>query len=163
MDCGKFNKILAWASTMGLAFRNIEMRIAINASIVDLLLSGLGVYTVELSRELAKLHGDVILYTAHPEICAIDLARVRRIRWWVQASQGRMGHLRRLLWTQTVLPCWVLADRAALLLSPLPEGMLLPTVPQVIVVHDVLPLRFPAEFPRQQYYFRYLLPATLKS
>jgi glycosyltransferase involved in cell wall biosynthesis len=138
------------------------MRIAINASIIDPFLSGLGVYTVELSRKLAKFHGDVMLYTAHPEVCAVESPRVRRIRWRVQASQGRMGHLRRLLWTQTVLPCRLLADGAAILLSPLPEGMFLPTVPQVIVVHDVLPLRFPVEYPRQQYYFRYLVPAMLK-
>jgi glycosyltransferase involved in cell wall biosynthesis len=147
---------------MGHGVERIDMRIAINASIVDPFLSGLGVYTVELSRELAKFHGDVMLYTAHPEVSVIDSARVRRIRWRVQASQGRMGHLRRLLWTQTVLPCWLLADGAAILLSPLPEGMFLPTVPQVIVVHDVLPLRFPVEYPRQQYYFRYLVPAMLK-
>jgi glycosyltransferase involved in cell wall biosynthesis len=138
------------------------MRIAINAAIVDLFLSGLGVYTVELSRELAKLHEDVVLYTAHPEVCGIDSARVRRIRWRVQASQGRKGHLRRFLWTQTVLPCALLADRAAVLLSPLPEGMFLPTVPEVIVVHDILPLRFPAEYPWQQYYFRHVVPAILK-
>jgi glycosyltransferase involved in cell wall biosynthesis len=147
---------------MPLGFRKIEMRIGINASIVDLFLSGLGTYTVELSRELAKLHGDVILYTAQPEVCAIDAARVRQIRWRVQASQGRMGHLRRLLWTQTVLPYGLLVDRASLLLSPLAEGMFLPTVPQVIVVHDILPLRFPTEYPWQQYYFRYLVPAMLK-
>jgi glycosyltransferase involved in cell wall biosynthesis len=147
---------------MPLGFRKIEMRIGINASIVDLFLSGLGTYTVELSRELAKLHGDVILYTAQPEVCAIDAARMRQIRWRVQASQGRMGHLRRLLWTQTVLPYGLLVDRASLLLSPLAEGMFLPTVPQVIVVHDILPLRFPTEYPWQQYYFRYLVPAMLK-
>jgi glycosyltransferase involved in cell wall biosynthesis len=147
---------------MQFGFRKIGMRIAINASIVDLFLSGLGIYTVELSRELAKLHGDVIIYTAQPEVCAIDSSRVRRIRWRVQASQGRMGHLRRLLWTQTVLPYGLLADGAALLLSPLAEGMFLPTVPQVIVVHDILPLRFPTEYPWQQYYFRYLVPALLR-
>jgi glycosyltransferase involved in cell wall biosynthesis len=36
-------------------------------------------------------------------------------------------------------------------------------VPQVTVVHDLLPLHFPAEYPRQQYYFRSLVPRVLRS
>jgi glycosyltransferase involved in cell wall biosynthesis len=36
-------------------------------------------------------------------------------------------------------------------------------VPQVTVVHDLLPLHFPAEYPRQQYYFRSLVPRVLES
>jgi glycosyltransferase involved in cell wall biosynthesis len=39
--------------------------------------------------------------------------------------------------------------------------MLFPSIPQVVVVHDVLPLRFTQEYPRQQYYFRHLVPAIL--
>src|SRR5262245_60731341 len=137
------------------------MKIAINASIVDPFLSGLGIYAVHLFKELAKLHDDVIVYTSHPEVCDVKSARFRRIGWRVQTSYGRMGHLRRMIWTQMVLPLRLLADRATMLFSPLPEGMLLPTIPQVIVVHDILPLRFPQEYPRQQYYFRYLVPAML--
>ena len=34
---------------------------------------------------------------------------------------------------------------------------------QVTVVHDLLPLFFPAEYPRQQYYFRSLVPRVLRS
>jgi len=138
------------------------MKIAINASIIDPFLSGLGIYAVHLCKELAKLHDDVVVYTAHPEVCEVNSSRFRRIGWRVQTSYGRMGHLRRLIWTQTVLPFRLLADRATLLFSPLPEGMLLSPIPQVIVVHDILPLRFPQEYPRQQYYFRYLVPAMLK-
>jgi glycosyltransferase involved in cell wall biosynthesis len=139
----------------------LDMKIAINASIVDPFLSGLGIYAVHLFKELAKLHDDVVVYTSHPEVCEVNSTRFRRIGWRVQISYGRMGHLRRLIWTQMVLPLRLLADRATLLFSPLPEGMLLPTIPQVIVVHDILPLRFPQEYPRQQYYFRYLVPAML--
>ena len=137
------------------------MKIAINASIVDPFLSGLGTYAVHLFKELANLHADVIMYTAHPEVCEVNPTRCRRISWSVQTSYGRRGHLQRMIWTQLVLPLRLLADRATLLFSPLPEGMLLPIIPQVIVVHDLLPLRFPQEYPRQQYYFRYLVPAML--
>ena len=147
---------------LGAQEEGLDMKIAINASIVDPFLSGLGIYAVHLFKELAKLHDDVVVYTSHPEVCEVNSARFRRIGWRVQTSYGRMGHLRRLIWTQTVLPLRLLADRATLLFSPLPEGMLLPTIPQVIVVHDLLPLRFPQEYPRQRYYFRSLVPAMLK-
>jgi glycosyltransferase involved in cell wall biosynthesis len=46
-------------------------------------------------------------------------------------------------------------------LNTVPEGVLRSPVPQVTVVHDLLPLRFPPEYPRQQYYFRVLVPRIL--
>jgi glycosyltransferase involved in cell wall biosynthesis len=138
------------------------MKIAINASIVDPFLSGLGVYTVHLTQELAKQHDDLLVYAAFPELCGVAERQSRRIRWRVQPSCGAWGHLRRLAWLQTRLPLRLLTDQATVLLSPVPEAMLLPPIPQVVVVHDVLPLRFPQEYPRQQHYFRHLVPAALR-
>jgi glycosyltransferase involved in cell wall biosynthesis len=138
------------------------MRIAVNASIVDHLLSGLGVYAVNLIKELAKLHDDLVVYTSYPEVCSVDLTKVRRISRRVQPSFGPKGHFQRVFWVQTALPLRLLVDKASLLLSPLPEGMLLPVVPQVVTVLDMIPLHFPEEYPRQQYYFRYLVPRILK-
>jgi glycosyltransferase involved in cell wall biosynthesis len=46
-------------------------------------------------------------------------------------------------------------------LNTVPEGILGSPIPQVTVVHDLLPLRFPPEYPRQQYYFRILVPRIL--
>jgi len=138
------------------------VKIAINASIVEPFLSGLGIYTVHLTQELAKMHDNVAVYTAFPRLCGVSARDCRAVTWRVQPSYGSLGHLLRLAWLQTALPVRLLADRASVLLSPVPEGLLLPVIPQVLVVHDVLPLRFPAEYPRQQYYFRHLVPAALK-
>jgi len=138
------------------------MRIAFNASIVDHILSGLGVYTVNLLKELAKLHTDLVVYTSCPEVCGVDLAGMRKISQLVRPSHGRKGHLRRLAWIQASLPLRLLADKASLILSPVPEGMLLPPVPQVVVVHDLIPLHFRDSFPRHYHYFRYILPAILR-
>jgi glycosyltransferase involved in cell wall biosynthesis len=44
----------------------------------------------------------------------------------------------------------------------MPEGLFFPPVPQVATVHDLLPLYYPREYPRQQYYFRYYIPAVLR-
>lgn len=48
-------------------------------------------------------------------------------------------------------------------LNTVPEGIFGSPVPQVTVVHDLLPLLFPAEYPRQQYYFRFLVPRVLQA
>src|SRR5262247_4561384 len=52
--------------------------------------------------------------------------------------------------------------RINVLLNTVPEAILGSPIPQVTVVHDLLPLFFPAEYPRQQYYFRSLVPRVLK-
>src|SRR5690606_2178647 len=142
--------------------RQAGMRIVVNASIVDHMISGLGVYSVNLLRELHALHDDLVVYTSCPESLEMDPAKVRKISRSVQPSIGQEGHVRRILWTQVTLPLRLLADRASLLLSPLPEGMLFPCVPQVVIVHDVLPLYFPQEYPWKQYYFRYWVPRLLR-
>jgi len=138
------------------------MRIAFNASIVDHLLSGLGVYAVNLLKGLNKLHDDLVVYTSCPEVCSLNSTKVRRISRRVQPSFGLKGHFQRVVWVQMVLPLRLLTDKASLLLSPLPEGMLLPVVPQVVTVLDMIPLHFPEDFPRQQYYFRHLVPRILQ-
>src|SRR5262249_54063143 len=48
-------------------------------------------------------------------------------------------------------------------LNTVPEAILGANIPQITVVHDLLPLFFPAEYPRQQYYFRSFVPRVLKS
>jgi len=138
------------------------MRIAFNASIIEPLSSGLGVYAANLVKELIKLHDDLALYTAFPEICGADMTKVRKIRWGVQPSLGFRGHVQRILWVQAILPFRLAADKASLLLSPLPEGMLLPVVPQVVTLLDIIPLLFPKEYPQAQYYARYFVPAILR-
>jgi glycosyltransferase involved in cell wall biosynthesis len=44
----------------------------------------------------------------------------------------------------------------------MPEGMLLPSIPQIIVVHDLIPLRFPENHLRPQHYFRSFVPLLLR-
>jgi len=138
------------------------MRIAVNASIVDPILSGLGVYAVNVVRELYRLHDDLVVYTSCPEVLGVNSTKVRKISPKVQPLRGPKGHLQRVVWIQTSILLRLLAEKANLLFSPLPEGTLFPLVPQVVVVHDILPLHFPEEYPRQQHYFRYFVPMVLR-
>ena len=72
------------------------------------------------------------------------------------------GHFMRLIWVQTALRLRARASGVRVLLNTVPEAILGSSVPQVTVVHDLLPLFFPAEYPRQQYYFRSLVPRVLR-
>jgi glycosyltransferase involved in cell wall biosynthesis len=49
-----------------------------------------------------------------------------------------------------------------MILNTVPEGILGSPIPQVTIVHDLLPLIYPPEYPRQQYYFRFLVRRILQ-
>jgi glycosyltransferase involved in cell wall biosynthesis len=137
-------------------------RIAINASVVGQRPTGLGVYALHLITALDELGERLTVLTSRPEIIAAPHAELRRITRWVRPEHGRVGHLMRLVWSQSGLRLHTWRERPALLLNLMPEGVLRPSVPQVTVVHDLLPLLYPAEYPRQQYYFRHFVPAVLR-
>src|SRR5262249_22755874 len=80
----------------------------------------------------------------------------------VRPERGLRGHFMRLLWVQTALRLRARAAGVEVLLNTVPEAILGSATPQVTVVHDLLPLFFPAEYPRQQYYFRSLVPRVLR-
>ncbi|MBI4635694.1 MAG: glycosyltransferase family 4 protein [Candidatus Rokubacteria bacterium] len=138
------------------------MRLGINATILDGRPSGLGVYTVNIVRQLAARAGDVVAYTSVDGVPGLDAGGVRNVVTAVRPSLGRYGHLARLVWMQTVFPLRLMRERRSVVFSPCPEGMLLPPMPQVCVVHDLLPLRFREYFPRLQWYFSRVLPSILR-
>ncbi len=71
-------------------------------------------------------------------------------------EHGRRGHLERLRWTQNQLPRLLRSSGAPLLLSPLPEAPLLRGVRSVVLVHDLLPLRYPQLTPLLAYHLAYV-------
>jgi glycosyltransferase involved in cell wall biosynthesis len=136
--------------------------IAVNAAIVGDRPTGLGVYALHLIRELDALGERLVVYTSRPEVIQAPHGRVERVPAAVRPERGAHGHLARLLWTQSGLRLRVSRLRPRLLLNLMPEGLLRSAVPQVTVIHDVLPLREPDEYPRQQHYFRHYVPAVLR-
>lgn len=74
-------------------------------------------------------------------------------------NYGSKGHFLRLLWTQFSLP-WVYKKlEGNLLFSPVPELPLFSSkVPTVVMVHDLIPLRFPQRKSALSAYFRYYVP-----
>jgi hypothetical protein len=84
------------------------MKTAINAGILDDRLSGLGVYTTNVTSSLAGLKDvDISIYTAKPEApSVINGASAHLIPSIVQPKYGKVAGLARFIWNQTVFPFW---------------------------------------------------------
>ena len=61
------------------------------------------------------------------------------------------------------MPIRARLDGVQILLNTVPEGPVLAPIAQVTIVHDILPLFFPSEFPQQQWYLRVFVPAVLRA
>ncbi|MGL5075305.1 MAG: glycosyltransferase, partial [Waterburya sp.] len=138
-------------------------RIVINGTYLQEQASGLGVVNQNLISELIKYEQklDFTLYshadyfqTNYPEQ-SIPVTKS------LAPDRGFVGHLKRFWWYQTSLNWQLKKQKASLFFSPVAEGMLFPSIPQVITVHDLIPLKYPELNPKWQYYYRYILPIIL--
>ena len=137
--------------------------VGINASIIGESPTGLGLYAINLIRALDTLRDGLRVYTSSPQALGPLRARILPATPLTRPERGLRGHFMRLIWVQTALRVRARAAGVEALLNMVPEAILGSPIPQVTVVHDLLPLFFPAEFPRQQYYFRSLVPRVLRS
>jgi glycosyltransferase involved in cell wall biosynthesis len=103
----------------------------------------------------------LIVFSSQPAL--FPEARVQSLPLWVSARRGfGMGSLPRFLWTQLALPLRLKKLGCRNLLSPNHELVLFCPCPQVVVIHDLLPLLFPGNHPRQRFYYRQVLPRALR-
>jgi glycosyltransferase involved in cell wall biosynthesis len=135
---------------------------AVNASIIGESPTGLGLYCINLVRALDAVRDDLRVYTSCPEAFGPMRGRLHACTPLVRPERGLRGHFMRLMWVQTALRIRARAAGVGVLLNTVPEAILGSRIPQITVVHDLLPLFFPAEYPRQQYYFRSLVPRVLR-
>lgn len=139
------------------------MTIAVGATNLNLdAPSGLNRYTHGVITELLAADRDFVMYTTE-QLGAIGGKRVRQVSPDFLRKGDFVGNLSRLVWSQTSLPRRVRQDRATVFYSPVPEGMIAPPCPQVITIHDLLPLRFPADSPRLRYYYQFVLPTIVRA
>jgi len=140
------------------------MRIGISAPIVEPHPTGVGIYSINLIDELAKLFDNLLVYTSYPPAFKIDPSKVRKVSSLTRPERGFAGFLNRMMWMQSSLPARTIIDHASVILSTGSEGTLLPLVPQVVTVHDIIPLLFPNLHPHSSelIFFRHFLPRILR-
>jgi len=139
-------------------------KIAINGTYIQEQASGLGVMNQNLIAELLskskqfdfKLysHADYFESSYPKQTTVVDSA--------LSPDRGFSGHIKRIFWYQTQLKQQLKKQKADLFFSPVYEGMFFPNVPQVVTVHDLIPLKYPEVSPKWKYYYQYALPFLLK-
>jgi glycosyltransferase involved in cell wall biosynthesis len=147
--------------------------VAVNLSFVGKKPTGLATYAINLIPELQL--PELVLF-ASPLFPAKTLPNCtyHEIPANMTPEQGKAGHFRRLWWTQFHLPtqyqalCRSSSSRSSssshsnLLFSPIPEAPLFRSCRFIVVMHDLIPLRFPNKTSPLTYYFRYYVPQVLK-
>ena len=143
---------------------NELMKITVNATITDPRSSGLGIYTVNVVRELSLFTSSITVFTSTPEFFPKNGVLLRRVGSFVRPSYGLRGHVARILWSHFQLRKYLKESDASVLLSPTPlESIFNSPVPQVVVVHDLVPLFFHSHHRRQKHFFRFILPRILRT
>ena len=123
---------------------------------------GLNRYVGELLRYYRG--GDrFCFYTADSTLVGADSQKFQVLDNPTLYRNDFKNNLRRLIWHQIGLPLGIIKNKQKLFYSPVFEGMLAPICPQIITIHDILPIRFPEVYPRIKYYFRFILPQLIRS
>jgi len=138
------------------------MRIGIDATFVGTSRpTGLGVYTVNIVNELAKVHDDIVIWTSSEYGFKVDPLRVKMVLHHGKVL-GDYLYLLRPLWMELCFPGYIRREKVDVLFSTVPGGMLFCPVPHVVTVHDLTPLSFPGDSPRSvQLNFKYRLRKIL--
>jgi glycosyltransferase involved in cell wall biosynthesis len=143
-------------------------KIAINGTYIQEQASGLGVMNQNLIAELMQgqhqfnFELDIRLYSHADLFQAQYPEQYIAVNPNLSPDRGLAGHLKRLLWYQTTLNQQLKHQQVDLFFSPVSEGIFFPAVPQIVTVHDLIPLKYPELSPKWKYYYLYALPFLLK-
>lgn len=137
-----------------------DIKLLINATILDSQPSGLGVYTQNILSRLGKYLKlkEKLVYTS-AEIEFEDL-RVIKTTQGLAPSRGKYAGLVRFLWTQSILIFKHLFNQA-IIYCPTQYASLFSFKKQIITIHDLLPLKFPKQNKPQYLYYKYFLPILI--
>jgi len=130
--------------------------ILINLSIVFSRPTGISNYATNLFPYLKTLEPTLLAAQKYPEFNCYPVPEN------LTPAQGSRGHFNRLLWTQLQLPKIYGQLKSQLLFSPIPEAPLYSNCRYIVMVHDLIPIRFPNKFSPLTAYFRYYVPPVLE-
>jgi glycosyltransferase involved in cell wall biosynthesis len=132
----------------------------VNLAMVGAKRTGIANYAVNLVSHL-PLSGTLLLPPQKDGFSGTEILPAVPIPDNMSPDSGKFGHLRRLTWTQFCLPPLYQQHQSRLLFSPVPEAPLFSQCRSVVMVHDLIPLRFPDWRSPLLPYFRYYVPQVL--
>ncbi|WP_187426569.1 glycosyltransferase family 4 protein [Geothermobacter ehrlichii] len=135
------------------------MRIGIDATtIYTARPTGLGIYSINVINELAKIHDNIVVWTVDDSRLNLRPEQVRRVMQPFRFLGNQLFQLRPL-WVQWILPRLIKKEGVDILYTTIPNGLCGSPVPHILTVHDIIPLVFPEDAPRMvRWNFRYRLP-----
>ncbi|MEB3227769.1 MAG: glycosyltransferase family 1 protein [Synechocystis sp.] len=131
-------------------------RLLVNLSFLLAQPTGLSVYAANVFPHLRPLTPTLLTAQGIPEFLCHPIPAN------LTPAQGSRGHFNRLWWTQFALPNLYRQLQASLLFSPVPEAPLWSGIRSVVMVHDLIPLRYPNWRSPLTHYCRFYLPLVLQ-
>ena len=142
---------------------NTDKNIGLSGLLIHRFPSGLSRYSYEIiKRILFDPHVNSVAYSTSDDLKIEFQESVYNKVPELNLPAGFKSNFTRLSWQQTILRYLFYQHNIQLYYSPIPEGMLFPSVPQVITIHDLLPLNHPDLLPRWVAYYKYYLPLLIK-
>lgn len=141
------------------------MKIGINATILHDKPSGLGIYTINIIKELSKIiskEHSIIVYTSNTEVFKECNVEVRLVPELISSKYGKVGGGFRFLWSQFIFPAMLKKDKIDIIYSSTQHGTFFTNIPQILTIHDLLAIVFPNQHKLQYYYYKYFTPFLLK-
>ncbi len=118
--------------------------------------TGISTYILNVIPHLQRLHPTLLTAQKFNDFTCYEIPDD------LTPFQGIKGHAKRLFWTQFTLNQIFRGLKADLLFSPVPEAPLNSNCNYVVMVHDLIPLRFPSLTSPLTYYFRHYVPRVLE-
>ncbi|ARV60991.1 mannosyltransferase [Nostocales cyanobacterium HT-58-2] len=130
-------------------------KILFNLSILFSRPTGISNYAKNLFPYLKTLNPTLLTAQNYPEFNCYQIPDN------LTPAQGTKGHFDRLIWTQFQLPKIYKKLKSQLIFSPVPEAPLYGNCRFIVMVHDLIPLRFPKFLSPLTQYSRYYIPQVL--
>jgi glycosyltransferase involved in cell wall biosynthesis len=137
-----------------LTINNQPPRLLINLSMLVSEPTGITNYIEKILPHLAKLNPTLLGAKEYLK----NQNNLYPISAKLNPDYGTKGHFFRLMWTQFQIPYIYRKLKANLLFSPVPEAPLYSKSRSVVMVHDLIPIRFPKRKSPLTPYFRYYIP-----
>lgn len=119
------------------------MKIYVNTTVCDEgKLTGIERYALNISRELAKIDNEVVVFRGKLTASRWGTTAVSPALLVANELFGDHAYAFRALWDQTAFRYHLWSHQVDLAYFPIPDGMYFPSVPQIVTIHDLHYLHF---------------------
>lgn len=139
-----------------------RLKLGINATFLNEKPTGLGVFTREVAQGICRLNKETVIFSP-VTVGEISEGQIIRMPLSIRGSLKFRNNLYRAVYLNTILPLRCKTEKMDILFCPMMEFPFISSVPLVVNIHDLHPLRFPLQFGKAAAYFRFSLKLLKKA